>query len=153
MSKSRETWNKKETEKKKRKKRQDKEQRREERRAQAKTGGGASLDDMIAYVDENGNITSTPPDPSKKREVREEDIVIGVPRQSPSEPQETIRRGTVSFFNNSKGYGFIRDHETQESIFVHVNGLVDEIQENDKVTFEVQMGHKGPNAVDVKLVR
>lgn len=152
MSKSRETWNKKETEKKKRKKRQDKEQRREERRAHAKEGG-TSLDDMIAYVDEDGNITSTPPDPTKKREVREEDIVINVPRQGPSEPQETIRRGTVSFFNNSKGYGFIRDHETQESIFVHANGLVDEIQENDKVTFEVQMGHKGPNAVDVKLVR
>jgi cold shock CspA family protein len=152
MSKSRETWNKKETEKKKRKRRQDKEQRREERRAQAKAGS-TSLDDMIAYVDENGNITSTPPDPSKKREVREEDIVIGVPRQTHSEQQDPVRRGTVSFFNTSKGYGFIRDHETQESIFVHVNGLVDEIQENDKVTFEVQIGHKGPNAVDVKLVR
>ncbi|HLT82558.1 MAG TPA: cold shock domain-containing protein [Cyclobacteriaceae bacterium] len=152
MSKSRETWNKKETEKKKRKKRQDKEQRREERRAQAKSGS-TSLDDMIAYVDEDGNITSTPPDPSKKREVREEDIVIGVPRQSPAEALDPIRRGTVSFFNNSKGYGFIRDHETQESIFVHANGLVDEIRENDKVTFEVQMGHKGPNAVDVKLIR
>ncbi|MFO7258375.1 MAG: cold shock domain-containing protein [Bacteroidota bacterium] len=152
MSKSRETWNKKETEKKKRKKRQDKEQRREERKAQAKEGG-TSFDDMIAYVDEDGNITSTPPDPSKKREVREEDIVIGVPRQSQSESHDPIRRGTVSFFNTSKGYGFIRDHETQESIFVHANGLIDEIHENDKVTFEVQMGHKGPNAVDVKLIR
>jgi cold shock CspA family protein len=152
MGKSRETWNKKETEKKKRKKRQDKEQRREERKAQAKAGG-ASFDDMIAYVDEDGNITSTPPDPSKKREVKEEDIVIGVPRQSPSEAQDPIRRGTVSFFNTSKGYGFIRDHETQESIFVHANGLIDEIHENDKVTFEVQMGHKGPNAVEVKLIR
>ena len=152
MSKSRETGNKKETAKTKRKTRQDKEQRREERRAQAKSGS-TSLDDMIAYVDEDGNITSTPPDPSKKREVREEDIVIGVPRQSPAEALDPIRRGTVSFFNNSKGYGFIRDHETQESIFVHANGLVDEIRENDKVTFEVQMGHKGPNAVDVKLIR
>lgn len=152
MSKSRETWNKKETEKKKRKKRLDKEQRKEERKANAKEGG-TSLDDMIAYVDEDGNITSTPPDPSKKRVIKEEDIQIGVPRQDPSERPDPIRRGTVSFFNDSKGYGFIRDHETQESIFVHVNGLVDPVRENDKVTFEVQMGHKGPNAVDVKLIR
>src|SRR5690606_41219027 len=146
MSKSRETWNKKETEKKKRKKRQDKEQRREERKAQAKEGG-TSFDDMIAYVDEDGNITSTPPDPSKKREVREEDIVIGVPRQSPSEPQETIRRGTVSFFNTSKGYGFILHHETQVCIFVLANGFVDEIHEDVKVPHEEQLSQRGEHAV------
>lgn len=152
MGKSRETWNKKETEKKKRKKRKDKELKREERKANAKEGG-ISLDDMIAYVDENGNLSSTPPDPSKKRIIKEEDIEIGVPKQDPNSQMDIIRKGTVTFFNDSKGYGFIKDHETQESVFVHANGLVDQIRENDKVTFEVEMGHKGPNAVDVKLIR
>jgi cold shock CspA family protein len=152
MGKSRETWNKKETEKKKRKKRKDKEQKKEERKANAREGG-STLDDMIAYVDENGNLSSTPPDPAKKRIIKEEDIEIGVPKQDPGRQMDIIRKGTVTFFNDSKGYGFIKDHETQESVFVHANGLVDQIKENDKVTFEVEMGHKGPNAVDVKLIR
>ena len=60
--------------------------------------------------------------------------------------------GTVKFFNTTKGFGFIKDTETQESIFVHVNALSSPIKENDKVTFEVEMGQKGPNAVRVKLV-
>ncbi|MEI7471182.1 MAG: cold shock domain-containing protein [Chitinophagaceae bacterium] len=62
-----------------------------------------------------------------------------------------MRKGTVTFFNESKGYGFIKDQQTQESIFVHINGLKDKITENSKVTFEVEMGHKGPNAVNVKI--
>jgi cold shock CspA family protein len=65
--------------------------------------------------------------------------------------QDTLRKGIVTFFNDSKGYGFIKDSETQESIFVHANGLLDPIKDNNKVTFEVEMGHKGPNAVKVKL--
>jgi cold shock CspA family protein len=67
-------------------------------------------------------------------------------------PVDTVRKGTVTFFNDSKGYGFIKDSETQESVFVHVNGLANPIKENDKVTFEVEMGMKGPTAVKVKLV-
>jgi len=150
MGKSQETWNKKETEKKKLKKRQDKELKKEERKANAKEG--SSLDDMLAYVDENGNISSTPPDPTKKRNIREEDIQIGVPKQE-NIKMDVIRKGTVTFFNESKGYGFIKDQETQESVFVHVNGLIDQIKENNKVIFEVEMGHKGPNAVRVKVDR
>ncbi len=61
-----------------------------------------------------------------------------------------MRTGTVKFFNESKGYGFIKDPNTQESIFVHINGLIDQIKENDKVTFEVERGQKGLNAVKVK---
>lgn len=152
MAKSQETWNKKELEKKKQQKRKEKEQRREERKANAKES--ASFDDMIAYVDENGNFSSTPPDPNKKKVVKESDIVIGVPRQDPAAQKlEAIRKGTVTFFNTDKGYGFIKDTETQESIFVHVRGLTEEIKERDKVTFEVEMGPKGPNAFDVKVVR
>lgn len=150
MAKSQETWNKKEAEKNRQKKKKDKEQKKMERRASAK--GGSSLDDMIAYVDENGRITSTPPDPKNKKVIKEEDIIISVPKKARVEPADLIRKGTVSFFNESKGYGFIKDHETQESIFVHANGLVDQIKENSKVSFEVEMGKKGPNAVNVKLI-
>lgn len=151
MGKSKETWNKKETEKKKQKKKKDKEQRKQERKAQAQEG--SSLDDMIAYVDEYGNISSTPPDPAKKEKIKKEDIEVSVPKQETERSTDVIRKGTVKFFNDAKGYGFIKDDQTQDSIFVHVNGLVDPIEENDKVTFEVTMGQRGPNAVNVKVIK
>ena len=62
-----------------------------------------------------------------------------------------MNKGTVKFFNESKGYGFIKDLETEKEYFVHVSGLIDEINENDEVTFELQEGKKGLNAVNVKL--
>ena len=145
-----ETWNKKEREKKKRQERKDKEAKRQERKENAKQG--KSFDDMIAYLDENGNLTSTQPDPKKRIKVRLEDIESGVPKQVPINPEDLIRTGIVTFFNESKGYGFIKDLKTQESLFVHVNSLKEEIKERDKVDFEVQMGPKGANAVNVKLV-
>ena len=96
-------------------------------------------------------LTITPPDPKKFKKIKLEDIEIGVPIQQKIDPADLIRKGTVTFFNESKGYGFIKDQQTQESIFVHINGLKDKITENSKVTFEVEMGHKGPNAVNVKI--
>jgi cold shock protein len=63
-----------------------------------------------------------------------------------------MKEGIVKFFNDSKGYGFIKDTETEEEYFVHVSGLVDEIRENDKVTFDLTEGKKGLNAVNVKLI-
>jgi|TARA_B100000795_G_C22803169_1_gene443073 CspA family cold shock protein len=62
-----------------------------------------------------------------------------------------MKNGTVKFFNESKGFGFIIDTETGKEVFVHVSGLVDEIKENDEVTFDITEGRKGPNAVEVKL--
>lgn len=62
-----------------------------------------------------------------------------------------MKSGKVKFFNNHKGYGFIKDVESDEEYFVHVSGLVDEIKEDDDVTFELQQGKKGLNAVNVKL--
>ncbi len=150
MSKSQETWNKKEREKKKQKEKKDKQERKQERKEQAKEG--KSLNDMLAYVDENGNISSTPPDPRRKININVEDIEIGVPKQQPVDPADLIRKGIVTFFNEAKGFGFIKDLETQESVFVHVNALVDRIKENSKVSFEVEMGPKGPSALNVKLV-
>ncbi|HEY9490034.1 MAG TPA: cold shock domain-containing protein [Chryseosolibacter sp.] len=147
MGKSQETWNKKENEKKKQKKKKDKEARREERKSNSK---GNSFE--IAYVDEFGNFTSTPPDPKNKVKVNEEDIQISVPRHIATEA-DIIRKGIVTFFNDSKGYGFIKDLETHESVFVHINNVLQPIKENNKVTFEVEMGPKGPNAVKVKLTQ
>ncbi len=143
-----ETFSKKEKEKARQKKRKDKEEKKEERKANARKGQG--LNDMLAYVDENGNITSTPPDPQKKRIVDQDAIQIGVARQEAAAPQDTVRQGVVTCFNASKGYGFIRDLQSQESIFVHTSGLVDAVNEQDKVNFEVTRTPKGLNAISVK---
>ena len=63
-----------------------------------------------------------------------------------------MQEGTVKFFNDSKGFGFITSAETGEDIFVHISGLIDEIRENDKVQYEVEQGRKGLNAVNVKVI-
>ncbi|MEI6886418.1 MAG: cold shock domain-containing protein [Bacteroidota bacterium] len=62
-----------------------------------------------------------------------------------------MNKGIVKFFNNSKGFGFIKDEESNKEYFVHASGLIDEIRENDEVTFTLQEGKKGLNAVNVKL--
>ncbi|GGX04038.1 cold-shock protein [Aquimarina muelleri] len=147
MAKSQQTFNKIEKEKKKLKKREDKQKKKIERKANSNKGNG--LDSMIAYVDENGYLTDTPPDPSKKKKIKAENIEIGVPKRE-KEEFDPVRKGKVAFFNDSKGYGFINDDETQERYFVHVNGLINEVKENDRVTFELERGQKGMNAVRVK---
>jgi len=150
MAKSQESYNKKEKEKKRRKKKQEKLERREQRRLDKAEGGTKSFEENLSYVDENGNLTSTPPDPSKKKKIKVEDIVLGVPPKDDT-PIETIRKGRVKFFNDEKGFGFIIDMETKESVFVHANNLSEPISENNMVTFEIEMGPKGPNAINVTL--
>jgi cold shock CspA family protein len=66
---------------------------------------------------------------------------------------DPIRKGVVTFFNEAKGFGFIRDSETKEDVFVHVNNVLEAIKENNLVSFEVEMGPKGPTAVQVKLIK
>ncbi len=146
-----ETWNKKEREKKKQQNKKEKAERKQERKDNSKQG--KSLDDMIAYLDENGNLSSKPPDPRKKVDIKVEDIEIGVRKQEPINPEDLIRKGTVTFFNDAKGYGFIKDDVTGESVFVHINSLAEAIKEHNKVIFEVEMGPKGSNAVNVKLAK
>jgi cold shock CspA family protein len=148
MARSVETFSKKEREKKKSKKQQDKKEKAEDRKANS--GKGKSLDEMMAYIDDDGNITSTPPDPSKRRKIQAEDIQISVPKQDTLAPEDPVRNGVVSFFNDSKGFGFIKDLQSQDSVFVHVHALTEPIQENDKVTFETEQGPKGLNAIKVK---
>lgn len=63
-----------------------------------------------------------------------------------------MKKGTVKFFNNSKGFGFIKPSDSDEDVFVHSSGLIDEIRENDEVQFEVEQGKKGLNAVNVELI-
>ncbi len=149
MGRSQETYNKKEVRNKKEKKRKEKEQKRLARKENKEKG---NLDDMIAYVDENGMLSSTPPDPDKKKKVKLEDIEIGVPSRE-KEEFDPVRQGVVSFFNNTKGYGFIKDLETKESVFVHVNNTLDEIKEGNLVSFEMERGPKGNTAIKVKLVK
>jgi len=64
----------------------------------------------------------------------------------------TVKNGTVKFFNESKGFGFVVEDESKEEYFVHVSGLVDEIREGDAVEFDLKEGRKGLNAVDVRVL-
>lgn len=146
MAGSQETFGKKEREKKRLKKKKDKQLRKVERKA-----GGQ--DSMFVYVDEFGQLTDTPPDPTKKVKVDASSIEIGIPKKEDREDAEPVDlQGKVSFFDTTKGFGFIIDSQSQAKYFVHVSGLIDEIAENDKVTFELERGLKGMNAVRVKKI-
>ncbi len=149
MARSQSTFAKREKEKNRLKKREDKQQKKEERKASSSGGG---LDNMIAYVDENGMITSTPPDPTKKKvEIDPESIELGVPKREEADPN-AVRTGRVDFFDHSKGFGFIMEQGSQERYFVHVSGTLEEIKEGDTVTYDLERGPKGMNAVGVKKV-
>ena len=148
MGRSQETCGKKEVRNKKAKKKREKEAKRMEKRGQDKK----SLDDMIMYVDANGNFTDTPPDPSLKEEIEIESIEISVSKKEDIE-EEIERSGTVTFFNDDKGFGFIKDTITGESVFVHINNTLEPIKENNLVKFEVEMGNQGPVAVKVEVKR
>lgn len=150
MGRSQETFRKKDVRSKKEKKRKDKEKKKLARKDNVKSG---DLDDMIAYVDENGMITDTPPDPTKKEKINLEDIEIQTPKADDSMKEDPIRKGTVSYFNDSKGFGFIIDSETKERVFVHVNDLVEEIREGNLVQYEMVKGQRGMSAINVKMLK
>lgn len=146
------SYNKKEKEKKRLKKAKLKKERREQRKLEKEEQGKKSFEDMLMYVDEDGNLTPTPPDPNKKKkEIKAEDIILGAAPIDNSNV-DPIHKGKVKFFNSEKGFGFIIDDATNDSVFVHINNLSEEITENDKVTFEVEMGPKGLNAINVNKV-
>lgn len=151
MAKSQQTYNKSEREKKRIKKREEKQKKKEARRSEAEEKGPGS---EFVYVDFNGNLTDTPPDPSQRVQVDIESIQISIPRREDTDEEEfdPIREGKVSFFDSSKGFGFIIDKENNEKYFTHVSGIIDEIVEADNVTFELEKGQRGMNAVRVKLV-
>ena len=151
MAKSQQTFSKNEKEKKRLKKREDKQKKKAARKAEAlEKGGGIEF----AYVDHFGNLTDSPPDPSLKVEVEAESITIGVPKMAEGERTSfnPVRTGKVSYFDDSKGFGFIIDAVNQEKYFCHMSGLIDTISENDNVSFELEKGQKGMNAVKVTLI-
>ncbi|MDI1355904.1 MAG: cold shock domain-containing protein [bacterium] len=149
MGRSQETYSKKENEKKKQQKRKEKQERKEERKANSNKG--KSFEEMLAYVDENGQLTSTPPDPNKKKVLNLDDIQLGAKIET-FEVVDKVRNGTIISFIESKGYGFIKDDRTQENIFFHVNGLLTQVKERDKVSFETEQGKKGLNAISVRAI-
>jgi len=138
------SFNKRELEKKREQKRQEKQKRKEERKA---NGGNGSFDDMIAYVDENGVITSTPP--VKKQEIEIDNIAVSTPKKEDIE--ETILKGRVEYFNPDKGYGFIKNAASMDKYFFHVSSAPASITEGNKVTFELERGKKGMNAINISI--
>lgn len=139
------SYNKRELEKKREQKRQEKQKRKEDNKANK---GHSSFDDMIAYVDENGVITSTPPDLSRKQEIDIDDIAISIPKKE--EAEDSILKGRVEFFNKEKGYGFIKEiGSINNKYFFHVSMAPSEIIEGNMVIFELERGQKGMNAVNI----
>lgn len=142
------SFSKQEREKKKRRKKQDKLDKLEQKK-QKKSEDKEEIE--FVYIDENGNFTNIPPDLSKKKEIAVEDIDISIPKASDLEEDSQIREGFVKFYNAAKQFGFIIDRKTKKEFFVHADNLLDSIQENDKVSFEIGMGQKGEIAIKVKL--
>lgn len=144
MARSKESSNKREKEKQRQKEKKEKREKMEERRAnQAK---GKPLDEMLAYVDENGNITSTPPDPEKRKVINSEDIEIGVPKRK--EIDDPLKEGKIDYFDKAKGFGFIIQNDGNK-VFFHINQTTYPVKEGDLVNYTVERGPKGWNAVDV----
>lgn len=142
------SFSKREIEKNKRQKRKEKQARREARKLQP----ADSFEDMIAYVDENGVITDERPEPiHKEDEIELEDIEISIP---PKEVDERLQdpTGVVEFYNEDRGFGFIKDDDSPKKYFFHKSNAEYGIGEYNNVTFRLEQGLKGINAVDVKLV-
>ncbi|PZR24354.1 MAG: DNA-binding protein [Citrobacter freundii] len=148
MTRPKETYNKKQREAKKQQQLKEKKLRAEERKNEKKDN---SLENMMAYLDENGNLSSTPPDPLKKKEFALEDIQIGVPKWEEQDGDDSPfeKNGTVSFFNSSKGFGFIQPATGGERVFFHVQNLTQEVKEGEKVKFKIGHGPRGVHATEI----
>lgn len=146
MAKSKESFNKKAKEQKRLKQRRDKAEKMEERKLNAKKG--VKLEDMLAYIDENGNITDKAPDPKQKKLFKAEDIRISIPAGN---IRDNTRTGKLQFFNEEKGFGFIVDNLSQERIFVHHSNLGINVQVNDLLDYDIQQEERGPMAINIQL--
>lgn len=138
------SYNKKEREKKRQKKKRDKQQAREDKKRNPLNPP------EFMYVGEDGNLTSTPPDPAQKASISVEDIDVSTPKMGKSTESKFTKTGTVKFFNTEKGYGFIEEQSSRQSYFVHIDSLEAPVKEGDRVTFETGKGPKGPVAVSVR---
>lgn len=141
------TFAKKALQQKRAKKKQDKLERREERKSN--NNKGKSMEEMIVYLDENGNFTDVPPDKQKRVKIDVEDIQLG----AQALPQEKEFTGMVTMFNTEKAYGFITEDNTRASIFVHSNNLLEPVSEKDRVTYEKERTPKGYAAINVRKIK
>ncbi len=141
------SFSKKENFKKKLQKKKEKALRREERKEN--NDKGKTLDDMIMYVDANGQFTTTPPVKNDDEVVDLDNIQLGA---APVEPEEKVKSGIVTFFNE-KGYGFITEDRSKENIFFHSNNCTEMVKKGNKVSFEIEKSPKGLSAVDIKLIK
>ena len=148
MAKSSGTFNKRENEKKRLQKRKEKEQRKEDRKANKES---KSFEDMLAFVDENGNITTTPPNPLKKKPIQETEIDL-TSKNKGATAQPYQRQGVVKFFDTEKGYGFIKDDQSGEEFFFHHKAADFPIAQSHRVSFEIEKGLKGLNAVRITKI-
>ena len=126
-------------------KRKEKQQRKEERLS----SGKSSFEDMIAYTDENGRLHDTPPEQCKN-EVDISEIKISVPKKEHVEIEPL--RGRIEHFNESKGYGFVKDLGSSEKYFFHISAAPQIVKEGDIVTFEIGRGTRGMNAVRISII-
>lgn len=149
MGRSSESFGKKNVKNKQEQKRKEKEKKRLERKESSKK---STLDDMIAYVDENGMITSTPPDPEQRTSVEAEEILLSPPKQTEEDQSVSVRKGLLYMYHESRGFGFIRDLETRESYFAHAAHFITPASEGDTVTFRIIRGQKGFQATEIALV-
>lgn len=141
------SFSKKENFKKKLQKQKEKAMRREERKES--NDKGKSLDDMIMYVDANGQFTSTPPDRNSQENIDLGNIQLGA---APIEAEESVKSGIVTFFSE-KGYGFITEDKTKENIFFHSNNCEEMIKKGNKVSFEIEKSPKGLSAIGIKMIK
>ncbi|KQT15089.1 cold-shock protein [Chryseobacterium sp. Leaf404] len=141
------SFSKKENFKKKQAKLKEKALRREDRKDN--NDKGKSLDDMIMYVDENGQLTSVPPENREKIEISLDDIQLGA---APIEEEELRKTGIITFFSD-KGYGFITEDRSKENIFFHSNNATEILKKGNKVSYEKERSPKGFSAIDIKIVK
>lgn len=141
------SFSKKEQKNRKAKAKKEKEEKRQERKINNNKGKG--LEEMLAYVDENGNLSSVPPKAGNVQDIALDDIRIDA---KPRATEESPRTGAITFFNSSKGFGFITDDKFKERVFFHVNQVSQPVKEGDKVTFSRERTPRGYNAVNVTLI-
>lgn len=140
------TSGKRDREKLKQQKKQEKLKKKEERQS----SGSRSFEDMIAYVDENGMLHSEPPEIKQREAIDASKIAISVPKQE-DQGEALPLNGRVEHYNSSKGYGFIKDLGSSEKYFFHVSSAPEEIMEGDIVTFELERGKRGMNAIEIQI--
>lgn len=146
MSTSRETYSKKENEKKRQQKKKEKAERKAARKMDYKKG--RDLDEMMAYVDEFGNLTSTPLDYKNKKEASLDEIQISTLSEEQRE-EVPLQKGKVKYFNEDKGFGFIKDQNSGADIFFHVNSLIHAVELGDRVQYKTTRGLKGMEASEI----